>query len=173
MGKRRIIMLVLSALLLTVGHGPASSPPAHKDSDNDSLVGSWRSRVQFKTGAFSAVKDLEFMYAFHSGGTMNESSNYDAAPPVPPAYGVWRKIQPRKYEAKYAFFVSKAPKAFDDIAKAGGWLPGGSGVLTERITLSEDGRTFQSTIRLDVFDEAGKPTEIQSEAEGQAVHIGF
>jgi hypothetical protein len=166
-------MLALSALMLTVGFATASSPPAHKESKSDSLVGSWRSRVQFKSGVFSAVKDLEFMYAFHSGGTMNESSNYDAAPPVPPAYGVWMKIHPRQYEAKYVFFLSKAPKAFDDIASGGGWLPGGSGVLTEKITLSDDGKTFKSTIRLDVLDAAGNTTQSGSEADAQAVRIRF
>ena len=37
------------------------------------------------------MKDLEFMYVFNVGGTMTASSNYDGAPPVPPAYGVWRR----------------------------------------------------------------------------------
>ena len=148
-------------------------PPAQQASDDDSLVGSWRSRVQFKSGALSAVKDLEFLFAFNSGGTMTESSNYDASPPVPPAYGVWRRVEPGQYEAKYVFFLSKAPKAFEDLANGGGWLPGGSGVLVERITLSEDGKTFKSTIRLDVFDEAGKLVEGNSEAEAQAVRISF
>lgn len=173
MGRQKIVTLILSAMLLTVGYGTASSSAAPQDSGGDSLVGSWRSRVQFKSGPFSSVKDLEFIFAFNSGGTMTESSNYDASPPVPPAYGVWRKIQPRQYEAKYVFFLSKAPKAFEDLANGGGWLPGGSGVLVERITLSEDGKTFKSTITLDVFDEAGTLVEGNSEAEAQAVRISF
>ena len=173
MERQKIVTLILSAMLLTVGYATASSSPAQQASDDDSLVGSWRSRVQFKSGALSAVKDLEFMFAFNSGGTMTESSNYDASPPVPPAYGVWRRVEPGQYEAKYVFFLSKAPKAFEDLANGGGWLPGGSGVLVERITLSEDGKTFKSTIRLDVFDEAGKLVEGNSEAEAQAVRISF
>lgn len=173
MTRRAIFMSILSAALLTVGYLTASLSLAGQGSDDDNLVGSWRSRVQFKSGAFSAVKDLEFMLAFNSGGTMTESSNYDASPPVPPAYGVWKKIQPRRYEAKYVFFLSRSPKAFEDIANGGGWLPGGSGVLVEKITLSEDGKTFESTIRLDIFDEAGKLTEGNSEAEAQAVRISF
>jgi len=173
MARRIIVMSILSAMLLTVGYATASSSTGQNVSDSDNLAGAWRSRVQFKSGAFSSVKDLEFMYAFNSGGTMTESSNYDSSPPVPPAYGVWRKIQPRQYEAKYVFFLSKAPKSFEDIANGGGWSPGGSGVLVETITLSEDGRTFKSTIRLDVFDEAGKLTESNSQAESQAVRISF
>jgi hypothetical protein len=173
MARRISVMLILSAMLLTAGYATASSPTDHKVPDSDNLVGAWRSRVQFKNGALSSVKDLEFMYAFNSGGTLTESSNYDGSPPVPPAYGVWRRIQPRQYEARYVFFLSKAPKSFEDIANGGGWSPGGSGVLVETITLSGDGKTFKSAIRLDVFDEAGKLTESNSQAEGEAVRINF
>ena len=42
------------------------------------LVGQWRAKLQFTSGAFAPVKDLEFMYVFNLGGTMTESSNYDA-----------------------------------------------------------------------------------------------
>jgi hypothetical protein len=165
-------MFILSAMLLTVGLAGTSSAADPGVAGADNLVGAWRSRVQFHSGAFAAVKDLEFLYAFNAGGTMTESSNYDAAPPVPPAYGVWRKVQPRKYEAKYVFFLSKAPKSLDDIVHGGGWSPGGSGVLVETITLSEDGKTFKSAIRLDVFDAAGKLTE-NSQADGTAVRVSF
>lgn len=173
MGRRTIAALLISALLLTVGCAKAPSPVTQKNSGEDSLVGAWRAKVQFKSGAFAAVKNLEFMYAFHADGTMTESSNYDASPPVPPAYGVWRKIQQGQYEAKYSFFLTKPPKAFEEISGGGGWMPGGSGTLLETITLSEDGKSFTSTIRLDLFDEAGKPIETNSEAEAQAVRIGF
>lgn len=33
---------------------------------------------------------------------MTGSSNDDGAPPVPPAYGVWRKVAARSDEAKHA-----------------------------------------------------------------------
>jgi hypothetical protein len=173
MKRRTIVMLLISAMILTAGCAPKSSSPANKTSDDDGPVGAWRSKVQFKSGAYAAIKDLEFMYVFHAGGTMNESSNYDASPPVPPAYGVWKMVQPKQYEAKYVFYLTKAPKVFKDIAAGGGWLPGGSGVLFETIRLSEDGKTFTSTIRLDVVDETGKQIEINSEAEAQAVRINF
>ena len=38
--------------------------------------------------------------------------------------------------AKYTFFPTKAPAQFEEIAKGGGWLPVGYGVLVETITLS-------------------------------------
>jgi len=173
MARRTLVLSILSGMLLILGIATASFAAGRKNADSDRLAGAWRSHVQFKSGAFAAVKDLEFMYAFNRGGTMTESSNYDASPPVPPAYGVWRKIQPRQYEAKYVFFLSKAPQSFGDIASGGGWAPGGSGVVVETITLAEDGKTFKSTIRLDVFDETGKPVESNSLAEGQAVRISF
>jgi hypothetical protein len=172
MGNRTLATLMLSVALLGAGHA-AASWAGDRQSAKEGLVGAWRSHVQFKSGAFASVKDLELLYAFNRGGTMTESSNYDASPPVAPGYGVWRKVQPRQYEAKYEFFLSKAPKSFDEIAAGGGWLPGGRGVLVEKIVIAEDGKSFKSTIRLDVVDETGKVVESGSEAEGQATRIGF
>ena len=139
----------------------------------DQLVGAWRSNVQFKSGALAAVKDLEFMYVFNAGGTMMESSNYDGAPPVPPAYGVWKKTGHGKFEARYVFYWTKPPVTFDDITKGGGWTPGGHGVLTENITLARDGRSFQSAIKYEVFDKAGNTIEGGGEAETKAARIDF
>ena len=121
-----------------------------------SLVGAWRSKVQFSSGPFAAVKDLEFLFVFNEGGTMTESSNYDGAPPVPPAYGVWRKTAPREYELHYEYFNSTPPKALEDMTGGGGWTPGGRGTIKERIKLSADGRTFTSTISFVLRDTAGK-----------------
>jgi hypothetical protein len=84
------------------------------------LTGAWLGKVQGKSGALAAMKGLEFMYVFHADGTMTESSNYDAAPPCPPAYGVWRKIGATQYEARYEFFTGNPPVSFDEIAKGGG-----------------------------------------------------
>ena len=137
------------------------------------LTGAWRGKVQFKTGAFAAVTDLEFMYAFNAGGTMTESSNYDASPPVAPAYGVWRKVGPRQFEARYAYYWTKAPANFDEIAKGGGWSPGGHGVLTQKISLAEDGNSFASVIIYEVFDQQGRPTEGSSEASASGERMKF
>lgn len=134
------------------------------------LVGAWRSSLQFETGAFAAVKDLEFMYVFNAGGTMTESSNYDGAPPVPPAYGVWREVGPNEFEAKYEYYAT-APSDPDAFLKGAGWLPAGRGVFTERITLADDGQTFTSTIRYDAFDSKGDPAEGGGEAKGRAERI--
>lgn len=134
------------------------------------LVGAWRSSVQFDTGAFAPIKDLEFMYVFHDDGTLTESSNYDAAPPVPPAYGVWRTIRPNEFEARYEFYAT-SPSAPDAFKTGAGWLPSGRGVLTERIRLSDDGGSFTSTIRYQALDRAGKPAEGGGTARGRGTKM--
>jgi hypothetical protein len=158
--------LWLVALFLS---GCASAPPAA----DHALVGAWRGHVQFKNGAFAEVKDLEFLYAFNAGGTMTESSNYDGVPPVAPAYGVWRKGGDGTYEARYEYFWTKAPATFDEIAKGGGWMPGGRGVLVQTITLSADGNSFDSMIKFTTLDAQGKATDPVSEASAHGVRIQF
>src|SRR5262245_53583948 len=118
--RRLAILLALTACAR--GSGPA---PA--------LLGAWRSQLQFSSGAFAGIRNLEFMYVFNAGGTLTESSNYDAAPPVPPAYGVWRELGGSTFEAKYEFYVTAAPATLDSLKS--GWLPSGRGVFSERITV--------------------------------------
>jgi hypothetical protein len=116
---------------------------------------------------------LEFMYVFNFGGTMTESSNYDAAPPVQPAYGVWHKTATRQFEARYAFYNTKPPAAFGEIAKGGGWSPDGYGLFIEKINLSEDGQSFASSMTYTIFDNTGKATDSGGSATGTGTRIGF
>jgi hypothetical protein len=165
-------LAVLSAFLIaSFSCAVPSTFAAETGKGGDNLVGAWRGRVQFTSGAFAETKDLEFMYVFNVGGTMTESSNYDAAPPVPPAYGVWRKVGLRKYEAKYQFFQSKAVTTADELLKGGGWGPDGYGILAQKVTLSADGNSFDSRITLALFDKEGKPVAGGGEgtATGQRV----
>jgi len=168
MPRLLLVPVVLLGLDCRSQPAPAASGAAVPD-----LVGEWRTQLQFTSGAFASIKDLEFMYVFNQGGTMTESSNYDASPPVPPAYGIWRTVGPREFEAKYEFYITKAPAAFDEIAKGGGWGPAGRGVFLERITLSEDGRSYTSKITYDQLDAAGKPAEGGGEATGRGVRLVF
>ncbi len=171
--NRSLASAALVILAMTV---PACSPPRpEKDRPTSApeLVGAWRSKVQFKGGPFASVKDLEFMYVFNSGGTMTESSNYDGAPPVPPAYGVWRSVGPGEYEAKYEYYATRPPAGLADLTGGGGWLPSGRGMLVERIKLSAARDSFTSTIRYEALDAAGKPVPGGGEAEGRAGRIGF
>jgi predicted small lipoprotein YifL len=174
-------LVALTAPLAACGRGPTDTPPAAVSSSAapsatveasaPSLVGAWRSRVQFADGAYAGIKDLEFLYVYNAGGTMTESSNYDGAPPVPPAYGAWRQTAPRRFESRYEFFVTKAPAAFDEVAKGGGWMPNGRGTLTESIELAADGGSFESTMVFELFDASGKPVEGGGRATGQGVRI--
>lgn len=169
----RCVLIVSTLLMATACGDTTSSPAASVSSQSSALVGAWRSRIHFNSGAFAEVKDLEFMIVFNAGGTLTESSNYDGAPPVPPAYGVWKESGARKFEATYSFYMTKAPGTFDDIAKGGGWSPAGRGVLTEKITLSDDGKSFKSTITYAAFDQAGNPVEGGGEGTGEGVRMGF
>ena len=90
------VLLTLTVLLGVAGRSPPE-PLAASDTASPDLVGEWRAQLQFTSGAFASIKDLEFMYVFNQGGTMTESSNYDASPPVPPAYGIWRKVGNREF----------------------------------------------------------------------------
>ena len=151
----RAWLFVLPAALLVAsawGDSPAKAPaPA--------LTGAWRAQMHFQSGAFAAVKDLEFMYVYNAGGTLTESSNYDAAPPVPPAYGIWRPKGANHFQSKYVFYVTKAPASFQDITKGGGWSPDGSGVFTEEITLAADGNSYTAKVTYLAYDVNGKPAE--------------
>jgi len=166
-----VAFLLAPALLGLGGHSrPAPLAPSNSAVE---FVGEWRAQLQFTSGAFAPIKDLEFMYVFNQGGTMTESSNYDASPPVPPAYGIWRKTGERTFEAKYEFYVTKPPANFEEITKAGGWGPAGRGVFVERITVAADGKSFTSKIKYDQFDTAGKPAEGGGEATGRGVKLTF
>jgi hypothetical protein len=113
------------------------------------------------------------MYAFHIDRTMTSSSNYDAAPQVRPAYGVWRLVAGagNVFEAKYEFFSTTASPS-EQVASGAGWLPSGRGVFTDRITVAADGRTFTSVTRYELFDAAGQRTD-GGEATGSGSRIGF
>lgn len=170
-GRAIIILAVLAGLL---AGGCVDVAVSHAGEDAAAgLTGAWRGKVQFSNGSFAAVKNFEFMYVFNSGGTMMESSNYDfTAPPAPPAYGIWRKTGPRQYEAKYSCFMTKAPAAMEDLLK-GGWPPGGHAMLVEKITVAENGKSYRAKIALDIFDQAGKPTEAGSIGEVVASRVSF
>ena len=142
--KRRLI----TAFCLVMAAQPLAA--------QDDLAGAWRGKVTFTSGLFAGLKGLEYMYVFNAGGTMTESSNYDGVPPVPPAYGIWRKTGVRTYEAKYQWFQTKSAKTSNDLVKDGGFLPDGHGIITQSFTLSADGNSFTSRISVVMFDNAGK-----------------
>lgn len=167
------LLFALAASLVLSGCGTVPSSRADTASDSDTLTGAWRSKVQFNSAIFSSIKNFEFMYVFNAGGTMTESSNYDSLPPGMPAYGEWRKVGPRKYEAKYTVFTIKSPDAFTEVGKNGGWFSNGSAVIVEKITLSDDGKTFKSVITYTEFDQAGQPTKNNGEGTVSGVRMGF
>jgi len=174
MGKlvRTLFLVTCSAVALSACEQAATLAPS-KAGEADELVGAWRSQLQVNSGAFAGMQGLEFMYVFNLGGTMTESSNYDASPPVQPAYGVWRKTGAREFEARYEFYNTKPPGAFGEIVKGGGWGPDGYGLFIEKIVLSEDRHSFTSTMSYTMYDNSGKPTDASGSATGTGTRIGF
>ena len=170
---RSIVLTILSAGLLTVLLIILFSCGEQKNPQIDELVGAWKGKVQFKTGAYAEIKDFEFMWVFNQGGTMTESSNYDGVPPTPPAYGIWQKTGDKQYEARYEFYWNQVPASFEDLVKAGGFPNAGYGVLSEKIILSEDGKSYSSTIKLNLFDQTGKQTVFNDEATAEANRMNF
>jgi len=159
-----VAVLLLGGCTSSSTPAPAAIPP---------LVGAWENRLQFTTGPYVPVKDLRFVYSFNLGGTMTESSNYDAVPPVAPAYGVWRQVGPAKFEARYVFYQTKPPASLKEITSGMGWLPLSRGVITERISVAADGNSFESSLTIEAFDMADKPTTGGGEATGHGTRISF
>ncbi len=164
--------LVAAILLVTISCQRQDSKSATEEGENG-LIGQWRATVQFSSGAFSTTKDLEFMFVFNDGGTLLESSNYDAAPPVPPAYGIWRQLAQNKYEARYEYFSTRAPLPSEGQFQNSGWLPAGRGVFTDTITLAQNGATFISNMHFVMYDHAGRMIEGGGDAYGAGVKLGY
>ncbi len=155
----KILLSALVPLALLAGCG------------SDPLVGAWQSRVTATEGYISTLKDLEFSYVFNQGGTMTESSNYDGAPPVPPAYGVWRSLGSGVYQAKYLFYATQPPEKIEQLPQ--GWGPVGHGEIVEQLRLAPDHKTFDSTMTLQLFDQSGRVVPGGGAAKGRGARIDF
>jgi hypothetical protein len=166
---RRLIVLMTALFSGCATHSPHNAQVM----THAPLVGAWRARVQFSSGDFASIKDLQFLLVFHADGTLVESSNYDESPPVPPAYGSWRQLAGNEFEAKYMFFVTKPPSKFDDITTGGGWLPAGYGVLTEHITVDQESSSYSSTMTLTIFDSSDRSLPGGGNATVHAMRIRF
>ena len=170
---KRALFADFIALLWLSAAGCAHAPQGSSPSSMPVIVGARRSSVQFESGAFAGVKDLEFLYVFNLGGTLTESSNYDAVPPVPPAYGSWRQIGPRTFEARYEYYATKAPSSVEEITSGGGWMPAGRGVFVETIEVSADGREYTATIQYEPLDTRGGSLEGGGRARAHGRKIEF
>jgi hypothetical protein len=173
MRKRFIISSILSSGLLAGLLIILFSCIEQKPPQTANLTGTWKGKVQFKTGVYAEIKDFEFMWVYNSGGTMTESSNYDGVPPTPPAYGIWKKTGDKKYETHYEFYWNKVPAAYEELVKAGGFPNAGYGVLSEKIILSENGDSYSSTIKFNLFDQSGKQLVFNDEGIAEAKRMKF
>ena len=173
MKKQRAYFSIILTVLFVVMILSTFSCTKRSESRKENLVGAWKGKVQFNTGVYTEIKDFEFMYVFNSGGTMTESSNYDGVPPTPPAYGIWKKTGEKEYEARYEFYWNNVPASYEELIKAGGFSNAGYGVLSEIITLSDDGKSYSSTIKFNLFDQTGKQLVSKEEGTAEAKRMEF
>mgnify|MGYP003693612545 CR=1 FL=1 len=90
---------------------------------------------------------------------MTESSNYDGAPPVPPAYGVLAQDGPRRIRTEIRVLLDRHLRRSRPSSRAqAGCLPAAA-VFTETIKLAADGQSFTSTMRHEAFDAKGNPAD--------------
>jgi hypothetical protein len=167
---RIVSAIFLAALIVGCGKGEQGT---EKLSGGQSIEGAWRSQIHFTSGAFASATGLEFMYVFNDGGTYTESSNYDAAPPVPPAYGVWRSLGGDTFEAKSEYYATRVPDTSEHMPAGSGWLPAGRGIIHETITLAKDGKTYTSHITYQMYDQSGAEGADHGEGTAEGVRIGF
>jgi len=173
MKKRLFLLSSLITILVIFLLSVSFSCREYKKPHSYNLTGMWKGKVQFRTGDYAQIKDLEFMRVYNAGGTMTESSNYDGVPPTPPAYGIWKKTGTNKYETRYEFYWNNVPPAYEDLKMNGGFSPGGYGILTEKITLSEDGKSYTSKISFSSFDKTGKQLVSGDEGDTEAKKMEF
>lgn len=172
--RARFTLVLLVAVLITMACDNGQPAQMSVSADRGMLVGAWRSKIVFQNGPLAEMKDLEFLYAYNAGGTMTESSNYDeAANSSPPAYGVWKQTDGKRFETKYVFYTTRAPGPGDGAPSSSDWWPSGHGVLTETITLADDGQTYVSAIKLVTYDRSGAPIAGSGEGTGAGTRIGF
>ena len=103
--------------------------------------------LQFTSGAFAPAKDLEFMYVLNLGRHHDRVvvRRRRASRCRRPTESGGRS-DPREFEAKYEFYVTKAPAAFAEIAKGSGVESGGDGGV-RRADCAFGGRPFRSPRR--------------------------
>jgi hypothetical protein len=102
---------------------------------------------------------------YSAGGGMMESSNFDAAPPVPPAYGSWATSVDGGFRSTYVFFTTEA---VDRLDAGAGWEFSGSGKFREAITVGPNGDDYSSRLSYELYDTADALLAGQS-GEGYAV----
>jgi len=83
------------------------------------------------------------------------------------------KLVYESHEAKYNFYQSKAVSSADELVKGGGWAPDGYGTLTQKITLSADGNSFDSKVILELYAKDGKVVAGGGEAAASGKRIRF
>jgi hypothetical protein len=138
------------------------SPAGAEPDDRWGLLGAWRARVTIDSGPLAGIP-FQFLVTYAAGGGMVESSNFDEATPVPPAYGSWVATGPWTFRSTYVFFTTNPPSDPGTLPTAG-WAFSGSGKLREQITIAHDGTTYTSHLYYQLYDTTDNALPGQSGA---------
>ena len=128
---------------------------SHHDSDDDPIVGFWRSK--FIIGG--NVTDAGFSQ-WHSDGTEILNS---ARPPATSSFclGVWKKVGRSRYKLNH-FAISWA---------ADGTFAGNTNIR-EDVALSKDGNSYAGTLTIDQYDPDGNPVaHIEGEVQAKRIKV--
>ncbi len=131
------------ALAVILAQACTSSTSAQND-NSDPIEGLWNSQVTItdcQTGA--VTRQFRAMNLFIRGGTLTDT---DVQPPTAhgPAFGTWQSSKAAQYTSMFQLFRYNPDGSF-----------AGANKVTRTITLSGDGKSFSSTIAVDVEDPTG------------------
>ncbi|WP_405243231.1 hypothetical protein [Lentisalinibacter salinarum] len=149
---RRVLVLLCAAAVFglpTADVARAVGQPAARHS----IVGVWQVEVTVRQDGpdCTVTPPVPFgqnpfpaLNTFHKGGTVSETGSRSPPSRRSPGHGVWQRVGPGAYEARYTFQV------FD----GNGFLSNIMDIRTD-IELAQDGRTFQGVSRFQFSDVSG------------------
>jgi hypothetical protein len=129
------------------------STPCSISSAGQSLEGTWIAQVAMPGGALALFE----VGTYHSDGSY---SGANVNPLHTTHKGVWMRVGDRKFAFTFMFFTHDDKGGFNGIVKARG-----------SVTLSEDGKSYDSVVERVVMDTSGKELSVTPGITGHSVRM--
>jgi hypothetical protein len=127
--------------------------PCNISTGNQSLEGTWIAQVAMPGGAPALFE----VGTYHSNGSY---SGANVNPLHTDHKGVWLRVGDRKFVTTYMYFTHDDKGVFNGIVKARATL-----------TLSEDGKSYDSAVERVVMDTSGKELQVITGIKGHSVRM--